>query len=125
VSPFLQAGAAEATRHRHSIWEQFKADLAPKRQQVVQELEQMHKLKFTVPDAGYYFTVQVDGCLYPQNPASPFQLVEEWAAALKDQVGLEVLCATNMGMPGAVRMSFALPDGVLESVLLRLKAFVS
>ncbi|KAA3437997.1 pyridoxal phosphate-dependent aminotransferase [Rufibacter hautae] len=125
VSPFLQAGAAAATQHRHQIWQHFRTDLDTRRQLVIQELEQMPKLKFTVPDAGYYFTLQVDDCLQPKDPASPFQLVEEWAAALKDQVGLEVLCGTKMGMPTAVRMSFALPEEVLESALLRLKAFAS
>ncbi|WP_207430052.1 pyridoxal phosphate-dependent aminotransferase [Sabulibacter ruber] len=125
VSPFLQAGAAAAVQHRHSIWQEFKADLEPKRQRVVEALKKMPKLKFTVPQAGYYVTLQVDGCLQPQNTSSPFRLVEEWAAALKDQVGLEVLPATNMGMPGALRMSYALPDEVLESALPRLKAFVS
>ncbi|WP_210465069.1 pyridoxal phosphate-dependent aminotransferase [Rufibacter roseolus] len=125
VSPFLQAGAAAAIQNRHQIWQHFRTDLDVRRQRVIQEFEQMPKLKFTVPDAGYYFTLQVDGCLQPQDPTSPFQLVEEWAAALKDQVGLEVLCATKMCMPGAVRMSFALPEEVLESAMLRLKAFVS
>ncbi|MFB9864967.1 pyridoxal phosphate-dependent aminotransferase [Rufibacter immobilis] len=125
VSPFLQAGAVEAIRQRHRIWQQFRTELEAKRERVTTVLQKMPKLQFTVPDAGYYVTLQVDQCLRPQDPASPFQLVEEWAAALKDQVGLEVLPATNMGMPGAVRMSFALPDDVLENALLRLQAFVS
>ncbi|MBC3542360.1 pyridoxal phosphate-dependent aminotransferase [Rufibacter sediminis] len=125
VSPFLQTGAVAVTQQRHRIWQQFRTELEGKRERVQQALEQLPGIKFTVPQAGYYFTLQVDGLLSPQNPSSPFQLVEEWAAALKDQVGLEVLPATNMGMPGALRMSFALPDEVLESALLRLKAFVS
>lgn len=125
VSPFLQAGAAEAIRQRHQIWQQFREDLAQKRTLVMQELKKMPKLKFTVPQAGYYVTLQVECCLRPQDPSSPFQLVEEWAAALKDQVGLEVLPSTNMGMPAAVRMSFAVPDEILSSALIRLKAFVS
>ncbi|RNI25007.1 pyridoxal phosphate-dependent aminotransferase [Rufibacter latericius] len=125
VSPFVQAGAVAATQHRHQIWKHFRQDLEAKRERVRQELELMPKLKFTLPDAGYYVTLQVDGCLQAQDPASPFMLVEEWAAALKDQVGLEVLSATNMGMTNAVRMSYALPEDILENALLRLKAFVS
>ncbi|ALJ00865.1 pyridoxal phosphate-dependent aminotransferase [Rufibacter tibetensis] len=125
VSPFLQAGAAAATRNRHQIWKQFREDLEGKRELMRKELDKMPKLKFTVPQAGYYYTLQVEGCLYPQNPSSPFQLVEEWAAALKDQVGLEVLPGTNMGMANAVRVSYALPQAILESALMRLKAFVS
>ncbi|WP_205504399.1 pyridoxal phosphate-dependent aminotransferase [Rufibacter psychrotolerans] len=125
VSPFLQAGAVAATQHRHQIWREFKQDLEPKRQRLLAALRQMPKLGFTVPQAGYYVTLQLEGCLKPQDASSPFQLAEEWAAALKDQVGLEVLPGTNMGMPHAVRMSFALPEEVLDSAILRLKAFVS
>ncbi|AKQ45684.1 hypothetical protein TH63_08505 [Rufibacter radiotolerans] len=125
VSPFTQMGAIAAIQHRHSIWEKFRAELDLKRQRVIKELEKMPRLKFFNPEAGYYVTLQIDGCLAPQDPKSPFRLVEEWAAALKDQVGLEVLPSTNMGMPAAVRMSFALPDEALDYAMHRLKAFIA
>jgi aspartate aminotransferase len=125
MSPFVQAGAAAAVRHRHQIWQQFTTELKGKRSRVQQVLDQIPKLSYVLPQAGYYFTLQVDRCLSPQDPSSPYKTVEDWASALKAQVGLEVLPATNMGMPGAVRMSFGLPDEVLESALLRLQAYVS
>ncbi|QHL86207.1 aminotransferase class I/II-fold pyridoxal phosphate-dependent enzyme [Nibribacter ruber] len=124
VSPLTQAAAVQAMEHRQQIWQSFKEDLAPKRQRVQEALAQIPALSYTTPDAGYYFTLDVSACLQEMNSNSLYKTVEEWASGLKNQVGLEVLPATNMGMPGAVRMSFALPDHILESALLRLKAFV-
>ncbi|MFC6999787.1 pyridoxal phosphate-dependent aminotransferase [Rufibacter roseus] len=124
VSPFTQVGAAAALRHRHQIWEGFKNELLQKREKVAAVLQQLPQLSYVLPDAGYYFTIDIKGCLEEHSPASPFKLVEEWAAALKEQVGLEVLPGTAMGMPTAVRMSYALPDYVLASALDRLSAFV-
>lgn len=124
VSPFTQAGATAALQHRHQIWATFREDLLPKRQMVANFLNKMPQLTYFMPQAGYYFTLDISGCLQVKNPSSPFQLVEEWTAALKDQVGLEVLPGTNMDMPQAVRISFALPDYVLENALLRLKEFL-
>ncbi|GAA4297009.1 pyridoxal phosphate-dependent aminotransferase [Nibribacter koreensis] len=124
VSPLNQAAAAQAMEHRQEIWKSFKEDLAPKRERVQNVLQSIPGLQFFVPDAGYYYALDVTNFLRPAKLASPYQTAEDWAAALKAQVGLEVLPGTNMGMPCAVRMSFALPDHVLESALLRLKTFL-
>ncbi|WP_153042823.1 aminotransferase class I/II-fold pyridoxal phosphate-dependent enzyme [Rufibacter ruber] len=125
VSPLNQLGAAAAMHNRHALWQSYRQDLLPKRQKVLEAIGQLPNLQANVPDAGYYVTLEIENCLQAANPRSPFQLVEEWAAALKDQQGLEVLPATNMGMPSTVRMSYALPAPELDEALSRLRAFVS
>lgn len=125
VSPFIQQGALAALQHRHIIWDGFKEDLSQKKEKILNLVNALPGLKCFTPEAGYYITLEVENCLQSIPPSSPFELVEEWAASLKDQVGVEVLPATNMGMPTAVRVSFALPDKELEEALRRLKAFIS
>jgi aspartate aminotransferase len=124
VSPLNQAAATQAMTHRKEIWTSFKEELAPKKVRVQEVLNTISGLQYFVPDAGYYYTLDVREFLHAANPNSPYQTVEDWAAALKAQVGLEVMPGTNMGMPTGVRMSFALPDHILESALLRLKTFM-
>ncbi|WP_192820747.1 pyridoxal phosphate-dependent aminotransferase [Rufibacter sp. LB8] len=125
VSPLNQAGATAVLQQRHQIWEGFRDELLAKRIKTANVLRQLPNMQFYLPDAGYYFTLDVSGYLKPKQENSPYILVEEWAAALKEQVGLEVLPGTDMGMPTAVRMSFGLPDDLLDSALQHLKAFLS
>ncbi|AMM52093.1 hypothetical protein TH61_14090 [Rufibacter sp. DG15C] len=124
VSPLNQAATTQAMTHRQEIWKSFKEELKPKKARVQEVLETITGLQYFVPEASYYYTLDVHNYLRAANPAASYQTAEAWAAAMKEQVGLEVLPGTNMGMPTAVRMSFALPDHILESALLRLKAFL-
>ncbi len=127
VNLYLQAGALAAIRETGGIVGGINRLLVGRRQKAADLLGSIPRLRFTVPEAAYYFWVDVReymDCRTPEGKVirNDVDLATYLKMEIGGRAGVAVVIGTECAMPGYFRITFAVPEDVFAEGVKRMKA---
>ncbi len=127
VNLYLQAGAVAAIRDTAGLVGAINKALVPRRNLAHQLLASIPRLRFTLPEAGYYFWVDVSGYMGCRTPEGKvIRNDADLATYLKMEIdrkpGVAVVIGSDCAMPGYFRITFAVPEETFTEGAKRIKA---
>lgn len=118
VTTFAQFGGLEALRREEELFSPLLSLFERRRQVLLAELASVPGLSFAPPDGAFYVFPDARGLMERMGAASSDDLA---SLLLKDH-GVMVIPGSALGMEGAIRLSFAVPEEDLAEACRRLRA---
>ena len=119
----LQQVALNLWQDRTRIVSCLKEKLLARRAHAAELMREFPMFQVREPEAGYYYFADVSAWLGSYAPDGTAILTDEdLAAYLEKEAGVVVMTGTVCGMPGYLRMTFALPEDQFAQALERMSA---
>ncbi|MES1245725.1 MAG: pyridoxal phosphate-dependent aminotransferase [Acidobacteriota bacterium] len=127
VNLYLQAGALAGIRNTHGIVGDINKLLVGRRQKAADLLGSIPRVRFRLPEAAYYFWVDVRdymGCRTREGKV--IRNDEDLATYLKMEIdgqpGVSVVTGSSCAMPGYFRITYAVSEDLFAEGAKRMKA---
>ncbi len=123
VNVYLQAGALAGIKDTGGIVGGINRALVGRREKAAELLRSIPRVEFAVPEASYYFWVDMRrymGCRTPEGKT--IRVDEDLVKYLGGPMGVAVVAGDRCGIPGYYRITYAVPENLFADGVKRIKA---